>query len=85
MSLRPRRIGLPPSTGDARVDAWMREVTEAVNGLPLSYFSTSDGPNSSSVTAPQGTLGVEIGSSVTRLWIKQSGSTSIGWSALSWI
>ena len=85
MSLRPRRIPLPPKTDNPAVDAWMREVSEAVNGLPLSYFSTADGPNTSNVTAPQGFLGIEIGSSTTRLWIKQSGSTSIGWSALSWI
>jgi len=85
MTLRPRRIPLPPPTGDARLDAWTREVAEAFNGLPLSYFSTSDGPNSSAVTAPEGFLGIEIGSSVTPFWIKRSGSTSTGWSAFSYI
>lgn len=63
----------------------MRSVTDAINGLPLSVFSTSEGPNVSAVTAPEGFLGIEIGSGATRLWIKRSGSTSTGWSALSWI
>lgn len=79
---RPFKLRLPPSTGNPDVDSWMREVTEAVNGLPLSYFSTSDGPNSSNVTAPVGFIGIEIGSSSTPIWIKNvAGGT--GWSALS--
>lgn len=84
MALRPLRIPLPPSTEDQSVSAWMREITNAINGLPFSYFSTSDGPNSSVVTAPVGFIGIEVGSSVTKLWIKtNSGGTY--WSALSHI
>ncbi len=83
MSLRPRRLPLPPPSGDPRVDQWMNEVASAFNALPLSVFSTSDGPNESRVTAPQGFLGIEIGSSDTRFWVKESGSTSTGWASLT--
>lgn len=85
MSFRPRKMRLPPSTGSADLDSWMRDVTAAINGMPFSVFSTSNGPNVSNVTAPQGFLGIEIGSGATRLWIKHAGSDSTGWSALSWI
>jgi hypothetical protein len=63
----------------------MREVTSALNDLPLSIFSTANGPNVSNVTAPEGFIGIETGSGATRLWIKRVGSDSTGWSALSWI
>lgn len=82
MTLRPRRIPLPPPSGSPRIDQWMREVADAFNALPFSVFSTADGPNSSNVTAPAGFLGIEVGSSSTRFWVKNaSGSTN--WSALS--
>ena len=83
--LRGLKVRLPPSTGNADLDSWARDVTSALNGLPISIFSTSDGPNASNVTAPQGFLGIEIGSSSTRLWFKRSGSTSTGWSTFSHI
>lgn len=63
----------------------MTEVMQAVNGLPFSQFSTSDGPNQSNVTAPQGFFGIEIGSSSTKFWFKEVGSDSTGWSAVSFI
>ena len=77
-------MGLPPSTGNAALDQWTRDVTSALNGLPISIFSTSTGPNSF-VTAPEGFFGVEIGSGVTRFWIKQTGSSNTGWSHFSHI
>ena len=79
-SIRPRGISFPPRTDDPTLDSWFEEVRSAVDGLPFSTFSTSDGPNSSAVTAPEGFIGFEIGSSVTKLWFKESGSTSTGWS-----
>lgn len=85
MAIRPLKVPLPPSSGNASVDAWMRDVTNAVNGLPLSVFSTSDGPNQSAVTAPEGFIGIEVGSSATRLWFKNSGSTSTGWVQVDFI
>lgn len=82
-NLRPLKLRLPPSTGDADVDSWLREVANTINGLPFSYFSTSDGPNSSNVTAPVGFIGFEVGSSTTPLWIK-TGSGATYWSAISY-
>jgi hypothetical protein len=52
----------------------------------FSIVSTSDGPNSSGISADLGTIAIDIGSSSTRLWQKRSASTStIGWSNFSWI
>ena len=82
MAIRPRRLRIPPPVEDPNVSGWMRDVVEAFNGLPFSVFSTSDGPNSSNVTAPQGFLGFEIGSSSTKIWLKE-GSGSTRWSAFS--
>lgn len=79
MSIRPRRIMLPPPVEDPALAGWMREVATAFNALPFSVFSTADGPNESAVTAPQGFIGIEVGSCTTRLWVKKSGSTSTGW------
>ncbi len=78
--LRSLKVSSPPSSGNPSVDQWMREITNAINGLPISIFSTADGPNESAITAPQGFIGIEIGSSSTRMWVKESGSTSTGWS-----
>ena len=82
--LRSTKVSIPPSSGKDDVDSWMREVTAAVNGLPVSFFSTSDGPNSSNVTAPPGFIGFEVGSSSTPLWIKTASGATF-WSALSHI
>ena len=84
MAIRPRRIPLPPSVADAKLEQWMREVASAINGLPFSVFSTSDGPNTSAITAPQGFIGFEVGSSSTPLWIRTTSGATV-WSALSHI
>lgn len=81
--LRSLRVPSPPYTSDAAASQWMRDVTNAINAVPFSIFSTTAGPNASLVTAPQGFLGLEIGSSATKHWVKTSGSTSTGWSPLS--
>ena len=78
--LRPRGISSPPQVEEAGLQSWLQEVKEAIDGLPFSTFSTSDGPNQSAYTAPEGFMGVEIGSSATKFWFKESGSTSTGWS-----
>jgi len=84
MPLKSLKIPQPPPSGSAGFDSWAREVTNVINGLPLSIISTADGPNSSNVTAPIGFIGIEIGSSSTPLWIK-FGSGATYWSALSHI
>jgi hypothetical protein len=78
MALRPLGLAYPPAVEDPNLQHWMQQVHDAIQGLPLSYFSTSDGPESS-VSAPIGTLGIEIGSSTTKLWIKETGLGSTGW------
>lgn len=67
----------PPSGVDPRLNEWLQWVTDTLRALPaFSLFSTADGPNTSGITANAATLGVEIGSSSTKLWIKsQSGTT----------
>jgi len=83
--IRTPRVSYPPSSGSFNIDSWMREVTVAINQLPFSIFSTIDGPNESGITSPEGFLGLEIGSSVTKFWYKTSGSTNTGWSYVSFI
>lgn len=77
-SMRPRDLG-------AGFDAWARIIEDALAQLPpMSTFSTLDGPNSEGVYADPGTIGFELASSATtRVWVKQSASTSTtGWTAL---
>lgn len=80
MALRPRGLPRVPSGIDPRTASYLDLVRQETEGLPLSYFSSSDGPNSSNVTAPQGTLGIEVGSSNSVLWLKEDDdSASTGW------
>ena len=84
--LRPLGLPEPPNVEDPNLQDYLQELKAAIEGLPLSYFSTSDGPNSSNITAPLGTLGIEIGSSATKLWFKRAEvSLTAGWSYLSFI
>jgi len=86
MPLRPRGLPQPPQVEDPNLQNWLQEVKDAMDGLPFSYFSTSDGPNSSNITAPLGTFGIEIGSSATKLWLKRAeASPTQGWSYFSTI
>ena len=81
--LRSIVIGRTPNFGSRTINYWADEVTNTLNGLPFSIFSTSTtGPNSR-VTAPKGFIGIDTGSSVTRLWVKTSGSGNTGWSYFS--
>ena len=79
MALRSIGVSRPPPVSDPRLQSWMQDVTNALGGLPISIFSTSDGPNTSVVTATVPTLGLEIGSSSTKLWVKTGVSSSTGW------
>ena len=81
--LRSIVVGRPPAFGSARIDYWANEVTNAFHGLPFSLFSTSGGPNASNFTAPEGFIGIEIGSSATKHWVKATGSDGTGWRPLN--
>ena len=81
--LRSIVVGRPPTFGSPRIDYWANEVTNAFHGLPFSLFSTSGGPNASNYTAPEGFIGIEIGSSATKHWVKATGSDGTGWRPLN--
>ena len=81
--IRSIRVGRTPGFGSRAIDYWADEVTNAINGLPLSIFSTSGGPNASNYTAPEGFIGFEIGSSATKHWVKAIGSDGTGWRPLN--
>lgn len=83
MAIRPLGLSRPPATGDASLNRWLQELRAAIDGLPLSIFSTTDGPNSSVVTAPVGFLGLEVGSSGTKFWLKEGRSATTGWVSVS--
>ena len=77
MRLRP-----PPAQPDNdALEEWMWEVHDAFLELPtFSTFSTSDGPNTSGQTADRGVIGIDIGSSVTKFWFKNTDSSQTqGW------
>jgi hypothetical protein len=84
MALRPRGISRPPTTDNLALDWWLEDVRKAIEGLPFSYFSTSDGPNTSGVSAPLGTLGIELGSGGTKFWFKfEESSLTTGWQSIA--
>lgn len=79
---RRLRVSQPPPSSSAEMSRWMREVTDAINGLPaLSLSSTTNGPNSV-ITGDSGTILIDVGSSATTFWFKRSGTTTSGWSAV---
>lgn len=82
--LRSILVPQPSNTTDFETDRWRQDVTNAINNLPFSIFSSTDGPNQSAITAPEGFFGIEVGnsSSLTKFWFKESGSTSTGWTPL---
>jgi len=79
---RVNRVTIEPRTGQPELDQWIRQVTDALNLIPLtSITSTSDGPESN-VTADPGTFLIDTGSSNTTFWVKTSGDTTTGWLAV---
>jgi len=72
------RVRQPPSTGSADLDLWLRQVADEVNKLPPFSAFSYDTPNSN-VSAQVGTLGLNIASGHTVLWIKLTGASNTGW------
>lgn len=70
----PPPPGVPPD-----VAAWMYRVSDAFTLLPaFSHFSTAAGPDSTNQPAEIGTLGIEIGSGTTKLYVmKAAGWTGV--------
>jgi len=78
----PRIRPTQSQSTDAALQSWMRSVTEEVNKLPyLSVFSFSS-PNSN-VSAVAGTIGQNLASGVSVMWVKQVGSGNTGWVSLA--
>lgn len=80
---------IPPlPSNDRSLAVWSQLVADRLNSIPdHSIISTSDGPESAATYfGGPGALRTDIGSSVTRLWVKDSSSlTALGWSAYSHI
>lgn len=75
------RVQQPPPTEDLRQSQWQSDVADALNRLPnLSLFSQVT--PESNITAQPGTLGFNLASGVSVLWIKQVGSGRTGWATL---
>lgn len=79
---RRTRLSYPPRTDNPALDGWLQNLYSEINNLPnFSIVSFTDGPNSNE-TADPGTILLDVGSTITKAWVKQSGSTNIGWVAL---
>ncbi len=76
--LHALRLGPPPSSGNRALDTYLRDLTDAVNALPaLSVFSYNT--PESNVTASAPTLGFNLASGHTQVWLKASGDGNTGW------
>lgn len=76
-SLQQTKLTLP-------VDATFeqRQVYDTINALPP--FSTFSLPNpNSALTAIRGTIGINLSSATSVLWIKQNGSGNTSWIPLA--
>ena len=75
----PKVPPLPSTASVAQeVQYWSRPVTNFLNGLPS--FSVFSWPTpESNVTAMPATLGFNLNSASSRLWIKDTGSGNTGW------
>lgn len=60
----------------------LESVAEVLSDVPISVFSTSDGPNTSKISATRGQIGVERGSGSVRLWYGQEDGIG-GWLPLT--
>ncbi len=81
---RRHRLSDPAFDNVDSQQQWSRDITNEVNSLPaFSIFSTAAGPESG-VTADKGTLGFEIGSGTTLLYLKGAGSGNTGWITLGY-
>lgn len=82
-AFNPRVPQYPSLKGDQEFLQWTRQLVNAVNTQTpaASYFSATT-PNSS-VTATRGTLGINLNSNASVVWMKQVGSGNTGWVAIA--
>jgi hypothetical protein len=77
-----QRIGLPPKGENPQVQRYLQSMADAVNRLPAQSVFSFSTPESN-VSANVGQLGINIASGVSVLWVKQSGTSDIGWVAIA--
>lgn len=79
---RRQRVRTPPTTLSSEVHTYLDELAAAINQLPnFSISSTTNGPEST-VTGDPGTILIDVGSAVTKAWVKQGTSAMTGWREL---
>lgn len=78
-----QRLGPVPShLTDAVLRTHLQEVADAVNALPpFSTFSYTT--PESNVTASVPTVGINLASGVSRVWVKVTGDGNTGWNPLA--
>ena len=75
-------IRRPPPSGNPALDLWLNDLERTINELPnMSTSSTTNGPNSR-VSGSLGMILVDVGSSVTKFWQKQTEGGMSGWSSV---
>jgi hypothetical protein len=77
-----QRVNQPPPEEDANKEYWQRDMADAMNALPPFSVFSFDTPNSN-VTAQEATLGFNLASGHTKLWIKVSGNDNTGWASVA--
>lgn len=77
-----QRVGLPPKAENPQVQRYLQSVADAVNQLPAQSVFSFSTPESN-VSANVGTIGINIASGVSVMWVKQSGTSNIGWVAIA--
>ena len=77
----PRLPYVQSAISDPALQGWLRQATTEINALhPMSTFSFLT--PESNVTALPGTLGRNLHSGASVLWVKQVGSGMTGWQPL---
>ena len=77
---RRTRINGTPATQDKVLNAWITQVTDALNQLPNMSISSVSASPESVITADYGVLLWNVNSSATtKLWFKRSGTTTGDW------
>jgi len=73
-----QRLNQPPPAENADQEFWQRDVTDSLNSLPpMSTFSFTT--PESTVTAQEGTIGVNLNPNAIALWFKEEGNGNTGW------
>lgn len=75
---QPRPIPGVPSEVSGALRQWLQTLTDHLNTQPTFSVFSFTSPNSN-VTANAGTIGQNLKSGVSGVWMKQLGSSNTGW------